>query len=361
MAALADELSETLEDLLRAGLTAVSQSTLERLDVSFKEAARMKLPRLGSILRATNEEIGRFARNEPQSSPRRLAFFVGRAWIQARALKRFIARGDQQALERLLLTPQTTAVAQIRFVTLGAARRVVPGAFASFEFRLRAIDGTGGVAAGEPLVWSCVFPSPSKLDVPPEAFLHLPQRQGFHPAILLEKRVVDAAAIALAAQPSGPRRLSLQAESKLALGAEFHAWDSLLDWNQAQAAVRITQHQPTPLDLDIELQEEVILRDWQPLDPRPGHDEYDVVPIEAGWLPFEIRLDRGPSCAPLRDRIRTFLERQDRPPLYGLAHYESCRIVLQPLAVVENAGIDYLTISTESFSRATLVRAMKFT
>ena len=60
----------------------------ERLDVSFKEASRMKLLRLGSTLRIANEEIVRFTGGSAQFSARRLAFFLGRAWLLASAMRR---------------------------------------------------------------------------------------------------------------------------------------------------------------------------------------------------------------------------------------------------------------------------------
>ena len=47
------------------------------------------------------------------------------------------------------------------------------------------------MADNEPLVWSCVFPLRKDLDLPAEAFLHLPQKQKFKPSILLEKKVIE--------------------------------------------------------------------------------------------------------------------------------------------------------------------------
>jgi hypothetical protein len=42
----------------------------------------------------------------------------------------------------------------------------------------------------EKLVWSCVFPLPPGKEVPPEAFLQLPLRQGFKPQLFLDGVVV---------------------------------------------------------------------------------------------------------------------------------------------------------------------------
>jgi len=55
------------------------------------------------------------------------------------------------------------------------------------------------------------------------------------------------------------------------------------------------------------------------------------------------------------------LSRQDpRPPLYGLVHYESCRILFQPLTAFVNQDIRYLAIAPESISRVELVKAISF-
>ncbi|MGH7139183.1 MAG: hypothetical protein ACREHD_25850, partial [Pirellulales bacterium] len=161
---LLDELGKAVEELLLAGLTAASKSTVERLDVSFKEASRMKLLRLGSTLRIANEEIARFTGGSALFSARRLAFFLGRAWLLASAMLRAIDSGDQETLSRLQVTPAAQPLEKLSFVTLGVAKRVVPGAFASFDFRLRAVGAAGPVANNESLVWSCVFPLRKDLD-----------------------------------------------------------------------------------------------------------------------------------------------------------------------------------------------------
>ncbi len=49
------------------------------------------------------------------------------------------------------------------------------------------------------------------------------------------------------------------------------------------------------------------------------------------------------------------------PPIYGVVHYESCRLILQPLSALGDKGIDYLTVSQDKINQADLVKAMKFT
>ena len=224
LVSLLDELGKAVEELLLAGLTAASKSTVERLDVSFKEASRMKLLRLGSTLRIANEEIARFNSGSPQFSARRLAFFLGRAWLLASAMRRAIDSKDQGALDQLQVTPPAQPVEKLKLVTLGVAKRVVPGTFASFDFRLRAIGAAGSVADNEPLVWSCVFPLRKDLDLPTEAFLHLPQKQKFKPSMLLEKNVVEVTRCAVSGQPGGTSRLVLGEASTMTACAAFTDW-----------------------------------------------------------------------------------------------------------------------------------------
>jgi hypothetical protein len=361
LVSLLDELSKSVEELLSAGLTAASKSTVERLDVSFKEASRMKLLRLGSTLRIANEEIARFNTGSAQFSTRRLVFFLGRAWLLASATRRAIDENDQETLNRLQVTPPAQPVDSVKFVTLGVTKRVVPGAFASFDFRLRAIGAAGPVPDKQPLVWSCVFPLRKDLDLPAEAFLHLPQKQKFKPSILLEKKVVEVTKCAVSPQVGAATRLTLGESSTVTTGEAFTDWPSLLDWDMRAAAERLDKHRPSPLDLEVELQEEVYISDWQPGERRETDDGYDLLPIETRFLPFEARLDRGPSGMPLREVMMKIAEKKRRPPIYGVAHYEACRLMLQPLSTLGKNGIEYLTVSPDNISQAELVKAMKFT
>ncbi len=332
LVSLLDELSQAVEELLLAGLTAASKSTVERLDVSFKEASRMKLLRLGSTLRIANEEIVRFNAGSPLFSARRLAFFLSRAWLLASAMRRAIASNDQAALNRLQVTPPAQPVEKLKFVTLGVAKRVVPGAFASFDFRLRALGAAGPVADKEPLVWSCVFPLRKDLDLPSEAFLHLPQKQKFKPSILLEKKVVEVTKCAVSVQNGSATRLVLGEGSTMTVGEPFANWSSLLGWDIRQAAERLERHRPSPMDLEIELQEEVFITAWQAGEQRETDEGYDLLPIESNFLPLEVRLDRGPCGRALRGVMTKIAAKKRRPPIYGVAHYESCQLIMQPLS-----------------------------
>jgi hypothetical protein len=355
-----DELVRTVEDLLLAGLTTASKSTIERIDISFKEVSRMKLLRLGSTMRIANEEIGRFNAGSAQFSAKRLAFFLGRTWLLATALRRAIAEGDEAAFNGMMWTPRTQPLERLKVVTLGVSKRVVPGAFAAFEFRLRSTEASPPVEKGEPIVWSCVFPMRKDLDLPAEAFLHLPQKQKFRPSILLEKKVVEITKAAVSRQGGAATRLILGDASELKTGDAFEEWLSFWKWYRGQAAERLRQHSPTPIDLEIELQEEVFLDAWEPGERRASEEGFDALDVRAHFLQFEARLDRGPSGNPLNGVMSKLAEKKRRPPLFGVAHYEACRLVFQPLAALGKDGPEYLTVSPDKISQATLVKAMKF-
>ena len=358
---LLDELRSAVEDLLMTGLTAASKSTVERVDVSFKEASRMRLLRLGSTLRIANEEISRFTTGSAQFSARRLAFFLGRAWLLATAMKKAIDAGDSAALDRLMAVPPTQPIAGIKVVTLGVVKRVVPGAFASFDFRLRAIEAAAPIEAGEPLIWSCVFPMRKDLDLPAEAFLHLPQKQKFKPSILLEKKIVEISKCAVNRQPNSTTRVILGESSEVKAGDEFEDWKPFWNWNPRSAAERLEQHRPTPLDLEIELQEEVFLEQWSGGELKSLEEGYDLLPIDASMMRFDARLDRGPSGTPLHGVMKQLAQKKRRPPLFGVAHYEAYKVIFQPLTALGKDGPQYLTVSPDKISQAELVKAMKFT
>src|ERR1043165_4031299 len=119
--ALLGELAGAVEELLLAGLTTASKSTIERIDVTYKEASRMKLLRLGSTLRIVSEEISRFTTGAEQFSSRRLAFFLGRTWTLINGIRRAIEKNDDSLLARLLSMAATQPLELLKLVTLGVS------------------------------------------------------------------------------------------------------------------------------------------------------------------------------------------------------------------------------------------------
>src|SRR5262249_26245081 len=146
-------------------------------------------------------------------------------------------------------------------------------------------------------------------------------------------------------------------------GKAFHDWPRFLDWSPRPALERLRRHKPGPLDLETELQEELVLQHYLIGTPGEGDEPGQMIyPITAGPLSVHAVVGggvEGKAPAKALDTLRK--PKSDRPPLFGLLHYERCRLVLQPLTTFANAGPDYLTISKETVNKAALLKALSFT
>src|SRR6185436_16812391 len=148
-------------------------------------------------------------------------FFLHRSWMLARGLHEAIREDDAPWIARLLMTREPEVVRRIEAIVLGVGKRVQADGGCSFEFRMRSVGGD--VAAGTPIVWSCVFTG--KKGIPAEAFLHLPQPQQFLPKILLERAVCAITECAISrGEPGGGVRLMLGPKSKVTAGKRFTDW-----------------------------------------------------------------------------------------------------------------------------------------
>jgi hypothetical protein len=244
-------------------------------------------------------------------------------------------------------------------VTLGVSKRVVPGVFCAFEFRLRLIHATDDLPENTPLIWSCVFPMKAGVEIAPEGYLHLTQKQNFKAADLLDRKVIRIENAQII--PSSPvSRITLDASSTVIAETPFEDWARFGSWNSAAALARLRGYAPGPFDLDIELQEEVILSDWTMGEPiRKEQDRMILYPISASGLVFHAQIPIS-SDATLQTAMDD-LRKQDRHlPLFALMHYEMGRLVLQPLAVIEETGPKQLGLSKTTTGAADLVRSMKF-
>ena len=361
LAALLAHLGTAVEELLLSGLTTASDATRQTLAAATQEAARFRLLRLGSTLRTAAEELGRFTSQDASFSRRRLTFFLSRAWLLGRGLAHALQTADAKEYDRLAWSPSTRPLPRADVVCLGAVKKVAAGAFVAFEFRLRAVADAAPVKAGQPLAWSAVFPLKPGMDIPPEGFLHLPQKQKFTPSLLLERKVARVDNAQIVGEESGAR-LALTDQSTVVPGDAFHAWDRFLDWAPTPAAERIRKHTPGPLDLDTELQEEIVLRDYRIGAPGAGDAPGQTVyAMSVGALALSAVVGSEAEGQALRknlDDLRAL--KKNRPPLYGLMHYERCRLVFQPLTAFRPEA-DYLTISKENVNKAALLKALKFT
>ncbi len=353
---LLEELAQAVEDLVYNGLGAASEATRQTLAVSFQAASGKRLLRLGSTLRVAVEELGLYANNNPRFSRRRYCFFLNRAWTLSRGMLHALHQADEEQWERLTWRPGGTAVAELDVVTLGVIRRVVPGAFVAFEFRLRALNEVPElvtIGPGSPLIWSCVFGLRPGVELAAEAYLHLPQPQKFKPADLLPGQVVRVGPAEVAADG----RLSLTPDSQVTVTDQaFTDWAQLLTWDREAALNRVLAHQPGPFDLEIELQEEIVLEQWQVGEPEQLDRESQLVyPITTPHCVYHATVGEGP----LGQALTGWRNQATRPPLFGVLHYEMCRLMLQPLTVFATGGPQSLMLCSKGFDAVALVRALK--
>lgn len=356
-----DALSAAVEDLLLGGLTTASDATRQTLAGAMQEAARMRLLRLGGTLRVATEELGRYTRQEPTFSRRRLTFFLNRAWLLSRGMGHALDTSDEKEYDRLTWTAPSQPLAAVEVINLGTVKKVAENAFVMFEFRLRAVADAGPVKAGDKVSWSAVFPLKKGHDIPPEGFLHLPQKQKFAPFLFLERTTLNVANATISGDAAGGWKLSLTDAGTVTVGKPFTDWARFLQWSPAGALGRLAEHAPGPLDLDTELQEEVVLRDYAIGKPEDGDEPGQTVyPLTAGPLTLHAVVGAGAEGKALRAALEDVRKAKGaNPPLFGVMHYERCRLVFQPLTTFA-PGPDYLTISKENVNKAALLKAMDF-
>lgn len=351
------DLSKAVEEMLLTGLTAASESTRQTLDVTFREASRLRLLRLASTLRGANEEIGRYVTQQNEFSAKRLSFFLNRAWMLGQGLLQAIENNDEAALARLLWTQPTRPVERLEVVTLGVGKKVAKGSFCAFEFRLREISG----ATPSRLVWSCIFPLKADNEIPPEGFLQLPQKQKFKTSIFLEPKVITITNAMIAEDGHGSGRITLTDTSTVSAGDAFADWSRFASWAPEPLLKRLQSHEPGPLDLEIELQDEVVLSDWTIQAPLEGERDGQVVyPLLSSQMQFDALAPSGIDGTALRKQLDDLVTAKTRSPLYGLLHFDRTRFILQPLALLTESGPTLMTISSESINSKALLKTLKF-
>lgn len=360
---LLEELSKAIEDLLLTGLTTASDSTRQTLNVSFQEASRLGLLRLGSTLRVACEELTRYTKNQQDFSRQRFAFFLNRAWLISRGLSLALKEGNDAEFERLSWTPSSTPVGRLEVICLGVSKKVVPNAFCAFDFRLRVLSSDSpDLAVGQKLTWSSVFPIKPDSAVPAEGYLHLPQKQKFKAIQFMQGKRISITDAGITLEKSGAGRLSLLEKSTVSQGAVFEEWAQYTaSWDPISALTRLQSHPPGPLDLDIEMQEEIVLQDWQIQIPiEDGKDLKHTYPIVYKNVIFRGVVPKGVDGVELDETLHRLLTVKVPPPMFGLLHYERCRLTLQPLSIFGGNGPEYMNISTKNVDPAALLKVLKF-
>jgi hypothetical protein len=333
-AALAAELAKVVEDLVRTGLTSATSATRTKLDAAFKEASKRKLLRLGASLRYVNEEVGRFLADDGTFTARRYAFFLHRSWLLAKGLGVAITKGDAR-LTGLLAAGVGSAPEPVKgpleVVTLGISKRVAASA-CGFDFRLRVVNAKDAALVGKSLVWSVVFAR--KAGVPAEAYLHLPQPQKFTPKIFRDANVVVVNGCAILGDGRGGGRLMLGQTSTVTVGKPFADWGAHRSWDRRGALARVKAHAPSPLDLAVEMVEEVVFDAWDLRDLGPTS-----ATVVCGGLTTSVTFPAGDEGKDLRERLEAAAKKKkNRPALFGTVHYEAGQLVLQPLSLLGSPG-----------------------
>ncbi len=356
--ALAAELAKVVEDLVRTGLTSATSATRTKLDAAFKEASKRRLLRLGASLRYVNEEVGRFLADDGTFTARRYAFFLHRSWLLAKGLGVAIGRGDGR-LTGLLAAGVGSAPEPVKgpleVVTLGISKRVAASA-CSFDFRLRVVNAKEAALVGKSLVWSVVFAR--KAGVPAEAYLHLPQPQKFTPKIFRDPNVIVVNGCAILGDGHGGGRLVLGQTSTVTVGKPFSAWESHRSWDPRGAFARVKVHAPSPLDLAVEMVEEVVLDAWELRDLQPSSAS-----VVCGGLTTFVTFPAGDEGKDLRERLDAAAKKKkNRPALFGTVHYELGQVVLQPLSLLGTSGPagapEHLTLSNENINLSALLGSL---
>ena len=130
----------------------------------------------------------------------------------------------------------------------------------------------------------------------------------------------------------------MASRATVATGDAFEDWERFLTWDPEPALQRVQRHQPGPFELDVELQEDVFLTDWRIGDPEETVDNSTIYPIQHDGVVFDGRVSSGIEGKATRKALRDLAKKKQRPTLFGVLHYETCRLVLQPLTVFTEDG-----------------------
>jgi len=408
MQGLLDELGDEVERLLLGGMTTANDATREKLSMTLREVSRRRLLRLGATVSNVSREIERHLRSDSEFSARRLSFFIGRTWLLCRAMARALREGDDVTFDRLALDRHSERVEAVRVVTLGVVKKVVPGSFCAFDFRMRRLDGD---RPGESVAFTEMFPLKKGQQIPAESFLVIERGKKYRPAMLLEGKVITFRDVDLQRSSAGLRisRGRPDEAGAVELGEVYDGWASLPAWDPVGARERVATYEVDPVQMPNDLHEEVILDGWSLAAPRKDDSGAPrrIHPVK--WSGLELdgvvskgvegealrkNLERmrkgtlpaglGPGAAPKTDessrtkktrakktRAKTTKASKTassdaasastrRAPvsegrLFGLLHYETCRFVLQPLALLTERGPIHLTTSPEGIDRKALL------
>ncbi len=191
--------------------------------------------------------------------------------------------------------------------------------------------------------------------------MHLPQKQKFKAVSFLDGKKISIDKANTSVDMTGCQRITLSEGSLVGFGEKFSEWDSLLKWDQSAALARVSNHSPGPFDLEVELQEEVFFRNWKIEETWQNDEGWTVYSVIADTLRCEATVSKSAENNILREHMEKYKEAK-KPPgvMFGLLHYERCKLVLQPLTVFEKDGPKHLMISPDKVDPKALLAALKF-
>ena len=189
---------------------------------------------------------------------------------------------------------------------------------------------------------------------------------------LLSGRTAQAVEGTAVASGQGTPRLVLGPDSTVCEVDGAGGVEHFDDWDLAAARERLLAHQPGPLDLDVELQEEVVLRHWRLGRRQPERlGERHVYPLRGGGLELAAVVADGAEGEALgkaleglrwpRRGVKGKRRGSEPPPLYGLLHYELCRLVFQPLSLLDGDWPTHLMLGDNKLGARELLKALDFT
>ncbi len=198
--------------------------------------------------------------------------------------------------------------------------------------------------------------------VPAEGYLHLPQKQTFKASVFLERKVVTLQHVRVTEAAQSVQRVQMTDESRVTAGEAFSDWSELLSWNAAQAARRVRAHQVSPLDVDIELQEECCLQRYRWEQARSSSEQFREYSLIVDDVTMDVPVANSDEGRATAKKLDQFMEKppQQSPTLYGLLHYARSRLIFQPLTFFGDAQPDYITLDEQDVDRAALLKSLKF-
>lgn len=357
-----DDLCRAVEDLVATGLVTASSATKQKLEVSFKEASRLKLGRLAASLRYVVEEIQRYLDNAPTFSRRRLALFLNRSWVLGRGLSQAIVEKNEAAMGRLLLSASPVAVERAAVVVTGIRKRVPQGTgVVAFDFHARLVEPCGALPAGAPVIWSHIVPR-KDVKVMPEALLHLELKpQGLKPIDLAQPKVFFFDVVNLVVDANGGGRLMLTPDTRVRAGDSYDGWDRFAAFDGAAVIARVEAHDVSPLDLEVELAVEVAFADVSVGERVERGDVFVqelLVPFGDSALTVEVNLPKNEETKELAAVLTKMKKQKPAHPLFGVLHFDRCRWVFQPLSLLAEKGPQHLMINLEKIDLKELTKSL---